>query len=93
MSPIPWEKLSRYICNAIDPNISLEENKEVYVITGGFAEVPEEYEVKGAINKFFYDAPQVYVEHLSWGIKLRTGKLPIEKCKEIKERLGNWGEI
>ncbi|WP_027631914.1 N-acetylmuramoyl-L-alanine amidase [Clostridium hydrogeniformans] len=95
-SPTPWEKLSRYICNAIDPNIPLEETaekEEGYVVTDYLGKQIPNYdgaEVVGVIKSYFKDVDKVYVRGNSIGMWLETQLLPMNKCKELKERLGSF---
>lgn len=94
-SAITLEKLGRYICNAIDSNISLEvtEPKEGYVVTRYLGKQIPNYdgaEVAGAIRYYFKDVERVYVRSNSIGIWLETQLLPMNKCNEIKEKLGSF---
>lgn len=95
-SPISWEKLGRYICNAIDLNIQLEDNiekKEGCVVTGYLGKQIPNYdgaEVAGAIRYYFHDIERVYVRSNSIGMWLETQLLPMDKCKELKEKLGSF---
>lgn len=92
-----WEQLASCLCNAIDGNIpyksSEESNKKGYVITdylkggykgdGAFEDVDIEY-YHNIIGKDI----KIYAKGDQRGIWFTTENLPMSKCEEIKNKLG-----
>ncbi|MEW8956511.1 SH3 domain-containing protein, partial [Clostridium sp.] len=74
-------------------NHSNNETTEGYVVTGYLGKQLQGYdgaEVAGAIRHYFKDIDRVYVRSNSIGMWLETQILPIDKCNELKERLGSF---
>jgi uncharacterized protein YraI len=55
-----------------------------YIPTGEYG-----FEVKAFLDKYFKDITGVYIRSNSTGMWAETCYLPIEKCQELKTRLGN----
>ncbi len=93
-----WEKLAHVFCNAVDPKIPKEvaniSNTTGYIVTnylpngnagdGSFEGVDLEY-----VLSYFKDI-KCYVKGNSKGVWIETQVLPIVKCNELKDILGNW---
>ncbi|NFL86218.1 N-acetylmuramoyl-L-alanine amidase [Clostridium botulinum] len=91
-----WEQLAYVFCNAVDGNIpkNVEFKSKGYVVTNylpngvigdnSFIGVDLEY-----VLSYFKDV-KCYVRGNDKGIWIETQVLPINKCLELKEILGNW---
>ncbi len=69
--------------------IKVEQSKKYWVITDYIPVGEYGFESKGFLAKYFSDIPGVYFRSNPTGIWAETCYLPIEKCNELKVRLGN----
>lgn len=80
------------IASGIDPSIVKEEKpKKYWVVSDYLPQGTYGIEVKEVISKYFYDVPGgIYVRtNTTQGLWIETCYLPLEKCNELKARLGN----
>lgn len=84
-----FEQLAYVFCNAIDSNIP--KSPKGYVVTGYLPHAYEGYEGVD-INYIltYFKGVKTYVRGNNKGIWIETGYLPLEKCNELKNTLGNW---
>lgn len=92
-----WDQLAHVLCNAIDANIPKEikysvNSKETgYVVTNYLPDAYEGYDGVDInyILSYFKDV-KCYVKGNEKGVWIETQVLPIDKCNELKNTLGNW---
>lgn len=78
------------IAAGIDPNIVKEEKPKKYWLVTNYIPTGEYgFEVKAFLDKYFKDVTGVYIRSNATGMWVETCYLPIEKCQELKTRLGN----
>lgn len=87
-----WEQLAYKFCNAIDSNIPSEpaEEKDAYVVTRYLPHAYDGYngvDVRSIEDKYF-SGVKCYVRYNCTGIWIETQYLSLNKCNELKEKLG-----
>ncbi|WP_321994843.1 N-acetylmuramoyl-L-alanine amidase [Clostridium butyricum] len=88
-----WNKLAYTFCNAIDPNIPKDPGAEGkgYVITNYLPSAYEGYEgidINYVLS--YFQGIKCYVRSNSKGIWIETQYMDMNKCNELKNKLGSW---
>lgn len=91
-----WEKLAYVFCNAIDSNIPKETPTDAAAIQKGYivtTYLPHAANYDGVdINSIlnYFSGVKCYVRGNGKGVWIETQVLPIDKCNELKNTLGEW---
>jgi N-acetylmuramoyl-L-alanine amidase len=92
-----WEQLAYVFCNAIDPNIpkspiindTTTQHNRGYIVTS-YLPHSDGYEgVEISYYLGYFEGIKCYVRGNSKGVWIETEYLSVDKCKELKNKLGN----